>query len=338
MESSKEGGMQTISVIIPARPGTERLSFLDKLPKMDYPLDKIEVIHAEGFQPSVQRNRAARTARGDILYFLDDDSEPIPTLLSRAARHFLDEDVAGVGGPAVAHPDESFWQQCFSSVLVSPFGGFGIQARYRPTGSVRVATEQELILCNFCIRRETFLRHRGFDSRLYPNEENEFYNRLIGSGEKLCYDPEMIVYRFSRRNLKAFFRQIFHYGRGRMEHLWLLPRSFNPFHFVPMFFLIYLVCLVGSSFGRWHLPGETIWPLGVYGLLNAAFSSRIAMEKRSLAFLPCVFLVFFVLHVAYGLGSLAGVGKGAYLRWLDPSRMDMERFRVEVKVIKALEG
>jgi GT2 family glycosyltransferase len=319
------------SVIIPARPGTKNLKFLDNMNMFDYPLDDIEVIVAEGYQPSFQRNEAAKYANGEIIYFLDDDSEPIASLFSQAAKHYVNRDIAGVGGPAVAHRKESFWQQCFSSVLASPFGGFGISARYKPAGDFRPATEMDLILCNFSIKRDVFINSGGFDTRLYPNEENEFFNRLLSSGIKLFYDPGAIVYRYSRKNLADFFKQIFRYGRGRMEHLWIFPKSFKPFFFAPLFFFAYITILPHAAF-RTGMSFAFFFPLYLYLLVNMIFSSLIAFTKRDIFFLPATFLSFFTLHIAYGVGSLYGIIRGFYLKFLHNTRQD--KFRVTIKTIK----
>ena len=69
--------MTTISIIIPVKPGGT-VRALNYLQRLAYPPEKIEVIVAEGTQPSRQRNEAARRSSGEILYFLDDDSTVAP--------------------------------------------------------------------------------------------------------------------------------------------------------------------------------------------------------------------------------------------------------------------
>src|SRR4051812_19459520 len=85
--------------------------------ELDYPADKLEILVARGKQPSVQRNVAMRAARGEIIYFLDDDSIPFAANLRRAAEQFLRPEVKMVGGPNLCPPDASELQHAFSLVM-----------------------------------------------------------------------------------------------------------------------------------------------------------------------------------------------------------------------------
>ena len=79
---------------------------------LDYPADKVEIILARGKQPSVQRNTALRAARGELIYFLDDDSLALPGNLRRAVEHFRDPQVQMAGGPNLCPADAPFWSRC----------------------------------------------------------------------------------------------------------------------------------------------------------------------------------------------------------------------------------
>ncbi len=340
--AGRSGALPTFTVIIAAPPWKKGLRALDPLGKVLYPLEKIQVLQAKGTLPSRQRNRAAGEAGGEILFFLDDDSEPAPDLFLQAARRFQDPGLDALGGPSLSHPDQSFWQACFTRALTSPFGGFGIGARYEAKGSFRPATEKELILCNFAIRRQVYLDSGGLDERLYPNEENEFCNRLREQGKTLYYDPELVVYRFQRKNLAAFARQIFRYGRGRMEHFVLKPSFFSPAYLAPMGFLLYLVFLAawtlqGVLSGRGLPQGAAGWipflPLFLYLLLDLAVSLPFALGRGPLRFLPSLFsmaLTFLVLHLSYGAGSIYGLFRGLALRLGGSREKEAGRSPVEV--------
>ena len=67
-----------ITIIIPTRPGDAAPQALAAAQALDYPREQLEIIVARGQQPSVQRNAALRAAQGDWIYFLDDDSLPLP--------------------------------------------------------------------------------------------------------------------------------------------------------------------------------------------------------------------------------------------------------------------
>jgi glycosyltransferase involved in cell wall biosynthesis len=91
--------LPSVSIIIAARPGQTEIKAVEAARQLIYPADRLEIIVARGKQPSVQRNTAIRSATGDLIYFLDDDSVPPPGNLRRAVELFRDPKVKMIGGP-----------------------------------------------------------------------------------------------------------------------------------------------------------------------------------------------------------------------------------------------
>ncbi len=100
-------------MIIAARPDQTEIKASDASCLLDYPREKLEIIIARGKHPSVQRNTALRAAKGDIIYFLDDDSVPLAGNLRHAFAHFSDPAVQIVGGPNICPPDAPQIEQAF---------------------------------------------------------------------------------------------------------------------------------------------------------------------------------------------------------------------------------
>lgn len=289
----------TVSIIIPVKPGGE-VRALGRLRGADYPAESVEVLVAEGRQPSRQRNRAAAQARGELLYFLDDDSLVSPNFLRRAAEHFADPRTAVAGGPSLTPPTDTPFQRAAGIVLASPLGGGGARNRYRRTGTARETSERELILCNLAFRRELFLSLGGLDERLYPNEENELMDRIARAGWRMVHDPELAVFRSQRPTLRAFLRQFFGYGRGRGEQTRIAgPRGVVDF--VPSLFLLYL-CLLPLA-----LHPASLLPLFCYGGAVLAFSLAEAVRAGLPGAFPRLLLLFPSLHLAYGAGLIRGL-------------------------------
>ena len=290
-----------VSVVIPVEPGRSVKPVVDRLARVRYPADRVEVIVAEGRQPSHQRNKAIERATGDILYFLDSDSLAEPNLFEVTLPQYDNERVAIVGGPNVSPPTDGWLQQAFDAVQTSLFGSYTVRARYRPIGVLRETTEKELILCNMSFRKSVFEAFHGFDTRLYPNEENELMNRVRGSRYLLLYQPEAIVYRSRRDSLKAFMKQNYTYGRGRMEQMLVKPYFSDLVHLVPAALAAYLL-------GQVWIPSW--WydiPLFAYVAVCAAFSVGDALRvKRWHATLILPWL-FMIRHVAYGVGIWGGL-------------------------------
>jgi succinoglycan biosynthesis protein ExoA len=303
--------LPSVTVIIPARPDEPEVTAVRAAQALDYPADRIEIILARGKQPSVQRNTALRAAKGELVYFLDDDSLALPGNLKRAAEHFRDPQVQMVGGPNLCPIEAPFLEQVFALVLASWIAFGPSRARYAKVGAVRVTSEKELILCNLLGRRETLLQHGGFNEALYPNEENALMDNIQQAGGKLLYDPELFVWRRPRRTLKQFTRMLSNYGRGRAEQFRTTPTLGSLPNFVPPLFLVYLLTwVVVSSItfvpsARWFQEAYSL-PLLCYGLVILMQTLALIPHGgliRSLCAGP--FLV--ETHIFYGLGFWRGL-------------------------------
>lgn len=292
-----------VSIIIPVKPGRNVIA-LECVKWLDYPAERLEVFVSEGNQPSRQRNEAVRKAKGEIIYFLDDDSCPVPDALKRIVTHFEDEKVAAVGGPSITPEGDSLLQRSFGAALGSFLGGFSIRNRYRRVGKVRESSENELILCNLAFRRDMFTEEGGLNESLYPNEENELMNRLQKNGYRLIHDPDAYILRSQRKTLKAFVRQMLNYGRGRAEQTLAAPYSFRPSHLVPTLFLLYLLSIPFAKNLLYLLP------LACYLLVNLSSSIHSGLKGREWSFFFTLPVIYLLMHICYGAGVIWGSFRG----------------------------
>lgn len=292
----------TVTIIIPTKPELVEILALQAAFQIEYPREQFEILIARGKQPSVQRNTALRQARGEIIYFLDDDSCPAPENLRRAIVHFADPTVKMVGGPNLCPSDAPLLEQVFALVLASWLAFGPSRARYWPVGGIRATGEKELILCNLLARRADLLELGGFNEALYPNEENALMDELQKRGGKLIYDPQLIAHRRPRRTLKSFCRMLFTYGRGRAEQFRVNPTPGSVLNFVPPLFCVYLVALPALA-----LLGKIAFlPLAGYAL--AVVVQTLALIPmggvgKALGALPLVVLT----HLLYGCGFWRGL-------------------------------
>lgn len=287
------------SIIIPVKPGGH-VAALQALRALDYPIADYEVIVAEGTRPSVQRNQAAQSAQGDLLYFLDDDSLVSVDALKRISDAMQRDDVAAIGGPSLTPSTDTPLQRAIGYAVQSPLGSGGVRNRYRQTGSRRVTNDRELILCNLCFRREVFLTAGGLDERLYPNEENELLDRLLSAGQVLLHDPELAIQRSQRSSVKAFCRQMYGYGRGRGEQT-RIARNWQLGTLLPSLFLCYLLSLL--AFHAWWY----LLPLIVYLVLVGITALQASLSQKVPAIGPRLCLIIPAIHLLYGVGILAGL-------------------------------
>lgn len=294
--------MNTVSFIIPVKQGGYAAA-VDHLKKTVSGDIRYEILLAEGSAPSQQRNRAADEASGDILYFLDDDSLITSENLAHCSAGMSSPDVAVVGGPSITPAGDSRLQQLFGCALASGFGSGAVSNRYRAHGDTRETTDKELILCNLAVRRSLFMGLGGFNESLYPNEENEFLERVTKAGHKLLHDPEMLVYRSQRRTLKAFVRQMFSYGRGRGQQS-RITSSYSVTSFIPLFFVVYLVIsLICIKYVFLLVPA-------VIYILAALISALLIVGRTGQLFSLLLIGIYPLMHIVNGFGLLWGLING----------------------------
>ncbi len=291
-----------VTVIIPARPDEAEVTAVKAARTLDYPADKLEIILARGKQPSVQRNKALRAARGELIYFLDDDALPVTGNLRRAVESFRDSKVQMIGGPNLCPKDAPFLEQVFALVLASWIAFGPSRARYAKVGTLRETSEKELILCNMLGRRDTLLAHGGFNEALYPNEENALMDNIQKAGGKLMYDPELFVWRRPRRTLQQFMRMLMNYGRGRAEQFRTTPTLGSLLNFVPPLFCAYLLALIPLTyFSPWVLL-----PMGFY--FSAILVQVLALiPQGGLIWSLCALPLLVETHLFYGIGFWRGL-------------------------------
>ena len=316
-----------VSIIVPTKPGQAEIQSVNAARRLDYPKDKIEILVARGRQPAVQRNHALRVADGDLIYFLDDDSQPAPDVLRRAVAHFGEPAVQMVGGPNLCPPEAPFLEQVFAVVLASWIAFGPSRARYDRVGRVRASGEKELILCNLLARRTVLLEAGGFDESLYPNEENALMDELQKRGGRLIYDPAVSVQRRPRPTLFAFGRMLLNYGRGRAEQFRLHPTPGSAMNFVPPLFVLFLLLIpLWLGLGWFHFARNSVlyvtdqaderlvesWSLGLAWVPLVAYVAALGFQTlvncgKGFLRAGCALPLLFATHFFYGLGFWRGL-------------------------------
>jgi hypothetical protein len=218
-------------------------------------------------------------------------------------------EAAGIGGPAVAAAGCGLFERCVWLAMASRFGQAAMAQRFRSQGAARRASEHELIACNLAISRRAWLAMpRGFDARLYPNEENELIRRFQAAGAVFRFDPALVVERRFAAGPAALATRFFRYGLSRMAHWRIRPASVDPVPLVPVAWVAYLL---GLSVAASRLPASA-WafsPLAVYGLGAAVSAVRAARQapRAKMLHAALILFCFSVMHLAYGVGEWVGM-------------------------------
>lgn len=317
----------SISIIIPAAKDESFQNSLQAVRNLDYDKKKMEVIVVRGNQPSLQRNLSALKAKNEILYFLDNDSEPAAQNLNILNDFFRQNKQAVImGGPSLSKKEDTVFQKAEGSAFGSFIGSLFSRSRYTGIGELRESNELELILCNLAVKRKEFLVLKGFNISLYPNEENEFINRVQRKKKKtVYYHPGFAVYRSHRKNIPLLVKQIFTYGRGRAEQVCVSIKDLTLFPLVSLGIAGYLLTLPLYSFSLRFLP------LLAYGVMILGVTLYKMIRNKHILFLFFLPVIYFIMHTMYGVGFLYGVIKHFFYK-----RKREKKFWYKIQWIKKI--
>ena len=298
-------------------PGTEVLVAMNgSQPEIELLLDDmratlpaLRTVMVKRAKPGAARNESVRSARGEIVHFIDDDVTVDPWLFERVVATF-DEDpgLGAVGGPNLTPKDSTLFQKIGGAVLGSLACALPVRRRYsvqRP----RIVDERSLILCNLAVRSD-LLQDIPFDSTLVCAEENTFLRQAARRGEYFYYRPDAIVHHERRPTFRSHVEQLAKYGRGRGQ---LVRRDFAPsmvVYFAPLLGMLgVLAGLFVGSFGPAWVLGLTAAAVAVYLGAAVATAGVIAWHLKAALALPIAFVLFPATHAAYGLGLAVGLVK-----------------------------
>ena len=247
-------------------------------------------------------NVALKIALGDVILRVDAHASiPADFVARNMARLNRGEDVCGGLRPNIIDEDTPYKQ----TLLMAEASMFGSSA-----APYRRQTEPSYVKSLFhgAYRRTVFETIGGYNEHLWRTEDNEVHYRMRQAGFKLCYDPAVVSYQHTRNRLGKMLRQ--KYGNGMWVGLTLpvCPGCLSLFHFVPFAFILAILVTTVLAFVGFPLLAGLMW--AAYGLLAVAMTVKAMLETKkfhiSNLLLPILFLL---LHVSYGLGTLVGFCK-----------------------------
>lgn len=208
-------------------------SYFEKM-KSAFPKHQGFVIPAS--TPAHARNVALSKARGEYIFFLDDDCILPESYFTNV--NFSDSwDI--LGGPDRTPPQSTEKEKLIGLVLASPFCMGPTFRRHSSTLKYvdKKADETELILCNLWIKREVFARDRHrFEETLFRNEENFLLKELKLEGKVIFYNPDLYVYHLRKGSLEKLSKSIMKSGECRTQNYFKLPLKKELIYFSPLFF------------------------------------------------------------------------------------------------------
>lgn len=253
-------------------------------------------------------NTAISAAKGDIIIRIDAHASiPADFVEKNEALIRSGEYVCGGARPSMIE-EPTRYREMLLTAESSMFGSSIAGYRRKSTGKRYVSS-----LFHGAYRREVFEKVGGFNTDLGRTEDNELHYRIRQNGFKICCSDEIISYQHIRPTLGGMIAQ--KYGNGKWIGLTVgvCPKCLSLFHFVPFVFVAaVLICTAVGIYGSitgipWLWMCEaTLWSLYLVADLLMSAAAVLTAEKLS-AWQLCLPLVFPVLHLSYGTGTLFGL-------------------------------
>lgn len=262
------------------------------------------VLDAARSSRGAARNLAVGRARGEILYFLDDDVVVPPGFCARVLEKFARHpEVCYAGGPNLGAPEPTAFQLAADAVLSSAWGAGPMRVRYAAGGEDRLLSSWGFMLCNLGVRRRVFSEDGlAFPESCVSAEENLLlYHAEQRRGPGL-FSPELHVYHVRRGDIPGFCHQAFQSGAGRMQITRMAPGSLQPVTLLPPAGLAYLVFLAlgPRTLASWAPPA-------LYAGVCLAAALRLLWRTRRPAAAAWFLLLMPLGHLSYALGMLRGL-------------------------------
>jgi GT2 family glycosyltransferase len=259
--------------------------------------NKIHILKNERLTAPAGWNLGIKVSKNDIKAIFSAHSVPSETYIETAVKTMLSTGTDCVGG-SMSAVSNSMIGKAISYATSTPLG-MGASVFHYSKKPQYVNTVYQGFF-----RRELFEIVGNFDEDLVRNQDDEMSYRLRKNGREIYYDPNIKSVYYNRAGFTKLFKQYFQYGLYKPLVFRKLKYGMQVHHFIPAFFLIYLLLLIVFSNSIVYF-----FPLILYFILCIYFSIK---SKSSMAIKLLSIIVYPILHISYGLGFLMGVPRVIY--------------------------
>jgi len=278
---------------------------LEELQRLGERDPRIRVLSNPRRIPAAALNQAFAQIKSDVVIRLDGHARYTPSVVRQSVQALLETRAGGVG--AIQRPLASGTVMSQSIVAAHESKlGVGVARHRQASASGWVDT-----VWNGCYWKHVVDRVGPLREDSLRTEDNDFNARVRALGYGLYLSPDIEAYYYPRQSLRELWHQHFANGAGVVQ-TFLENRQIIKWHYlVPLAFVTsLLVPLVLSPFCSPALVAFLSILLLYFSVL--LLFSLIAWRKKPGRYVMLLPVVFIVLHISYGLGSMLGLYQFGY--------------------------
>lgn len=253
---------------------------------------------------SVAFNIGIKKSTAPYIIRLDAHAEYDSEYIYLCIKNLKDDKKRGnVGGRCNILPfNQSIWAQTNAILNHSRFGiggaAFRVSNEAHNTDSVPFGA----------FPRKIIEKIGGMREDLPRGEDNEYNSRIRKAGYKIFFDPNIISSYFARPTLGASCKQMYANGNSIGYLCYIDREAIGIRHLVPLLFVVsglfsIIISVLWSPFCYVFCGGLALY------LIADAMASIMGAKDNVKCTLP-LFILFFCVHVSYGMGTIAGLIKG----------------------------
>jgi len=324
MGKQEKNDLPFVSIVIPMRNEEKLIArCLDSIMVNDYPLDRFEVLVADGMStdsssdivseygkkysgiilldnPKKLRvtgnNVGIRAAKGEIIISMDAHVIYATDYIRQCVTLLQTTGAANVGGlqKAVGY---NYITKAIALATSTPFGIGDAEFRY-------LDKEKWVDTVYLGAWYKKTLEEVGyFNEEWERNGDYEINYRIRKAGGKILLSPKIKCGYYVRGSLVKLARQYFLYGKWRVKTIKVHPDSVRWRHLISPLLIVWLL-LAPVLF----VTGLRFWwiPAGTY-IVYTIFVSCVIGLKEGIQYTPILIPTFWILHVCWGLGFIFGI-------------------------------
>ncbi len=327
----QDGEMPFVSVVVPCRNEEDHIGpCLESILASDYPADKLEILVVDGESRDATASIGSQYAqRHANIKLLNNPKRIIPSALNIGIRAAVGDVV--MQASAHATYDSRYIPDCINGLAEFDADLVGGVLRTQANGTTTVAKAIAMTYSHpfgagnarfrigsstlrfadavfaGCFKRDVFRNVGLFNEDMVRSSDIEMNTRLRKSGGRILLIPEASTDYYPSGTLPAFWQHNFHDG------LWATyPLKFGAWvlswrHLVPLAFVATLTVFGALAFFSTAMLWLFLAAAGAYVVASGLSTIQIVWRQRDPKLLAVLPITFAARHVAYGLGSIAGL-------------------------------
>ena len=258
----------------------------------------IHYFRKENSGQGYSRNFGFEHAKGDYFVVFDSDCLIPPHYFDSVNEHI--EQSNGLdcwGGPDKAHKSFTPVQKAINYSMTSLFTTGGTRGSRRHIGTYHPRS------FNMGISKEVYTATGGYIiTRM--GEDLEFSIRVQKKGFQTHFISDAYVYHKRRTNFTQFYKQLFFFGRARINIWRFHPEELKAVHLFPLLFALGLIYSIAGSLLNLPFGMMILYLYGAFAIILAFDAFRIKKSARVGLYSS---VAGFVQLTAYGFGFLSEI-------------------------------